>query len=78
MINQDTHCIIAKATVGIAANTIGLLTSMQEQFEWILRCGSLLIGISVGLLSAWSILRGGAWSKRGKKKEQDPSDEDPS
>lgn len=43
--------------VGVGTPLFAVITSMQEQFEWGLRVASLLIGIVVGLLSAWSIAR---------------------
>ena len=42
--------------VGMAAPTLGLITSMQEQFEYWLRVGSLVVGIAVGLASLYRLL----------------------
>jgi xanthine/uracil permease len=43
--------------VGMAAPTMGLITSMQEQFEYWLRVGSLLVGIAVGLVSLYRVIK---------------------
>jgi len=40
----------------MAAPTLGLITSMQEQFEYWLRVGSLVVGITVGLASLYRLL----------------------
>ena len=45
------------SVVGMAAPTLGLITSMQEQFEYWLRVGSLIVGITVGLVSLYRVLR---------------------
>jgi len=47
---------IIDSLVGMAAPTIGLITSMQEQFEFWLRVGSLVVGIAVGLASLYRLL----------------------
>ena len=41
----------------MAAPTLGLITSMQEQFEYWLRVGSLVVGITVGLVSLYRVLK---------------------
>jgi xanthine/uracil permease len=41
------------SVVGIAAPTLGLITSMQEQLEYGLRVASLIVGLVVGLLAVW-------------------------
>lgn len=43
--------------VGMTAPMLGLITSMQEQFEYWLRVGSLVVGVSVGLLSFYRLLK---------------------
>jgi len=48
---------IIDSLVGMAAPTLGLITSMQEQFEYWLRIGSLLVGITVGLVSLYRVLK---------------------
>ena len=47
---------IIDSLVGMAAPMLGLITSMQEQFEYWLRVGSLIVGITVGLASLYSLL----------------------
>ena len=47
---------IFDSLIGMAAPVIGLVTSMQEQFEYWLRVGSLVVGIAVGLASLYRIL----------------------
>tara|TARA_Y100000816_G_scaffold24136_1_gene15576 strand:- start:269 stop:397 length:129 start_codon:yes stop_codon:yes gene_type:complete len=41
----------------MAAPVIGLITSMQEQFEYWLRVGSLIVGIAVGVASLYRLLK---------------------
>ncbi len=48
---------IFDSLIGMAAPVIGLVTSMQEQFEYWLRVGSLLVGIAVGLASLYRIIK---------------------
>ncbi len=48
---------VVDSLVGMAAPVIGLITSMQEQFEYWLRVGSLIVGIAVGLASLYRILK---------------------
>ena len=48
---------IIDSLVGMAAPTLGLITSMQEQFEYWLRVGSLIIGITVGVASLYRLLK---------------------
>jgi hypothetical protein len=43
--------------VGSVVPVLGLVTSMQEQVEWGMRVTSLGIGIIVGLISAWQLLK---------------------
>ncbi len=43
--------------VGTAAPAMGFVTSFQEQLEWGTRMTSLGIGIIVGLLSLWKLIR---------------------
>ena len=47
---------IIASLIGMAAPTLGLITSMQEQFEYWLRVGSLVVGIAVGLASLYRLL----------------------
>ena len=47
---------IIDALVGMTAPMLGLITSMQEQFEYWLRVGSLIVGITVGLASLYRLL----------------------
>jgi hypothetical protein len=48
---------VIDSLVGMAAPTMGLITSMQEQFEYWLRVGSLLVGITVGLVSLYRVIK---------------------
>ncbi len=48
---------VLDSLVGMTAPVLGLVTSMQEQFEYWLRVGSLIVGISVGLLSFYRLLK---------------------
>jgi hypothetical protein len=43
--------------VGSVVPVLGLVTSLQEQVEWGMRVTSLGIGIIVGLISAWQLLK---------------------
>ena len=42
---------------GTLAPALGVVTSFQEQLEWGLRMTSLTIGIAVGLLSLFRLLK---------------------
>ena len=42
---------------GTVAPALGVITSFQEQLEWGLRMTSLTIGIIVGLLSLFKLLK---------------------
>ena len=42
---------------GTVAPALGVITSFQEQLEWSLRMTSLTIGIIVGLLSLFKLLK---------------------
>tara|TARA_B100000963_G_scaffold141343_1_gene123063 strand:+ start:4738 stop:4902 length:165 start_codon:yes stop_codon:yes gene_type:complete len=48
---------IFDSLIGMAAPVIGLVTSMQEQFEYWLRVGSLIVGIAVGLASLYRLIK---------------------
>jgi hypothetical protein len=43
--------------IGFYALTFGLVTSLQEQVEYILRVASLLIGIIIGLVTLYRTLK---------------------
>lgn len=53
---------LTKGAIGVASTVLGVLTSMQEQVEHVMRCVSLGIGMLVGVLTAVSIIRG--WKKK--------------
>lgn len=46
-----------RGIVGTASPLLGVVTSMQEQIEWHLRVGSLVVGLLVGLLSMVTMIR---------------------
>lgn len=48
---------ILHGVAGTVAPALGVITSFQEQLEWGLRMTSLTIGIIVGLLSLFKLLR---------------------
>tara|TARA_R110002020_G_scaffold14699_2_gene52245 strand:- start:48910 stop:49074 length:165 start_codon:yes stop_codon:yes gene_type:complete len=48
---------IFDSLIGMAAPVIGLVTSMQAQFEFWLRIGSLVVGIAVGVASLYRIIK---------------------
>ena len=48
---------IFDSLIGMAAPVIGLVTSMQAQFEFWLRIGSLVVGIAVGVASLYRLIR---------------------
>lgn len=54
---EEHHHTLAKGAVGIGANLLGVITSFQQELEWWLRISSLAVGLVVGLLTAWSIIR---------------------
>ena len=43
--------------IGSVVPVLGLVTSLQEQIEWGMRITSLGIGIIVGLISAYQLLK---------------------
>ena len=43
--------------LGTAAPLLGVITSLQEQVEWGLRIGSLLVGLVIGIISLYQLLR---------------------
>jgi len=43
--------------IGVAAPLLGVITSMQDELEWALRITSLVIGIAIGLISLYRLLR---------------------
>jgi xanthine/uracil permease len=45
------------AFLGLGATSLGLITSVQEQFEYGLRITSLMIGVLIGLISLYRMLR---------------------
>ena len=48
---------VSKAVIGITSPLVGVVTSYQEQIEWHLRVGSLLVGLAVGILSLVSMIK---------------------
>jgi hypothetical protein len=48
---------ILHGVAGTVAPALGVITSFQEQLEWGLRMTSLTIGVLVGLLSLFRLLR---------------------
>tara|TARA_A100001037_G_scaffold74190_1_gene66418 strand:+ start:991 stop:1158 length:168 start_codon:yes stop_codon:yes gene_type:complete len=48
---------VVDSLVGMTAPMLGLITSMQEQFEYWLRVGSLIVGITVGIASLYRLVK---------------------
>jgi hypothetical protein len=48
---------VIESLVGMAAPMLGLITSMQEQLEYWLRVGSLVVGLTVGLASLYRLIK---------------------
>jgi hypothetical protein len=48
---------IFHSVTGTFAPILGVVTSMQSQLEYGLRISGLLVGLIVGLLSLWRILK---------------------
>ena len=55
---------LVRGIVGAGAPVIGFITSLQEQIEWHLRVGSLVLGILASLIAIASMIR--KWNKDGK------------
>jgi len=58
--NEDHLTVGSKLVTGICGmtvNALAVLTSMQEQIEWGMRIFSLVVGITVGFLTIWSLLK---------------------
>jgi hypothetical protein len=53
----DTGRDILHGIAGTVAPALGVVTSFQEQLEWGMRMTSLTIGLVVGLLSLWNLLK---------------------
>lgn len=56
MITANLHDF-ARGVIGSGSALLAALTTTQEQLEFWLRVASLLVGIGVGIISGWSILR---------------------
>lgn len=52
---------LAKGIIGTASPVIGVITSFQEQLEFWLRFGGLVVGLAVGVATFVSIVRN--WKK---------------
>jgi hypothetical protein len=48
---------LAHGIAGTVAPALGVITSFQEQLEWGLRMTSLTIGVIVGLISLFRLLK---------------------
>jgi hypothetical protein len=55
--SADSAWDAAHGIVGSVVPVLGVVTSFQEQLEWGLRVTSLEIGIIVGLISAYQLLK---------------------
>ena len=55
--DPEHHHTLAKGALGAGANLLGVITSFQQELEWWLRITSLGVGVLVGILTAWSIIR---------------------
>jgi hypothetical protein len=55
--SADAYRDALHGIVGSVVPVLGLVTSLQEQVEWGMRVTSLGIGIIVGLISAWQLLK---------------------
>ena len=53
----ETGRDVLHGIAGTVAPALGVITSFQEQLEWGLRMTSLTIGLVVGLLSLWNLIR---------------------
>jgi NAD/NADP transhydrogenase beta subunit len=60
MTHDENLTAMAKTVMGVSGmtlNALAVITSMQEQIEWGFRIFSLTVGIAVGLMTIWSLLR---------------------
>jgi hypothetical protein len=60
MNHDENLTVLGKLAMGVSGmtlNALAVITSMQEQIEWGFRIFSLVIGITVGLLTIWSLLK---------------------
>lgn len=60
MTHDENLTVISKLAMGVSGmtlNALAVITSMQEQIEWGFRIFSLVVGITVGLLTIWSLLK---------------------
>lgn len=59
MTHDENLTVLSKLAMGVSGmtlNALAVITSMQEQIEWGFRIFSLVVGITVGLLTVWSLL----------------------
>jgi hypothetical protein len=52
-VNRDFY----HSFIGTVAPVLGVVNSMQEQVEYWLRVSGLVVGLLVGLLSLWQLVR---------------------
>jgi len=60
MNHDENLTVISKLAMGVSGmtlNALAVITSMQEQIEWGFRIFSLVVGIAVGLLTIWSLIK---------------------
>jgi len=60
MTHDENLTVLSKLAMGVSGmtlNALAVITSMQEQIEWGFRIFSLVVGITVGLLTIWSLLK---------------------
>lgn len=62
---------IMRGCASTAITTLGVVTSFQEQFLWWLRVTSLVVGLVVGLLTIYGIIRRFRSDARAKKEAKE-------
>ena len=56
--NEEHSNVLCKGVIGVGTNVLAVITSAQEQLEYWLRIGSLILGFTVGILTLISLIRG--------------------
>jgi hypothetical protein len=54
---QDIAHTLSNGIIGTATTVLGVLTSFQEDLEFWLRVLSLLVGLSIGVVTLWNLIK---------------------
>lgn len=57
MIHDDTQHTLTNGIIGAVASFLSVLTTFQEQLDWALRITGAGIGILIGLITLYNLLK---------------------